>query len=355
MRKLVLLGAGYGNMRVLLRLLTKDLPSDIEITLVDRTPFHSVKTEFYALAAGTVSDAIVRVPLPVHEQLKFVEGEVIEINTSEKNVYLDNGQQIEYDEVVVGLGCRDNFHEVPGAAENTYSIQTIGKSRITYEKLLGLGGGATVGIVGAGLSGIELASELRETRPDLNIKLFDRSPRILGDFPERLSDYVQGWFDKHNVEVVAGSNITKVGSDVLYNHEETISVDAVVWTAGIRPVTAVQNLDTEKGNSGRLVLNKHHQLPTYNDVYIVGDCAELPYAPSAQVAEAQAEQIVKVLRLVWNEEPLPETMPEIKLKGFLGSLGKKQGFAYLADRTVTGRIARLLKSGVLWMYKWHNG
>ncbi len=70
MRKLVLLGAGYGNMRILLRLLTKELPDDIEITLVDRTPFHSLKTEFYALAAGTVSDSMVRVPLPDHEQIE---------------------------------------------------------------------------------------------------------------------------------------------------------------------------------------------------------------------------------------------------------------------------------------------
>ena len=355
MRKLVLLGAGYGNMRILLRLLTKELPADLEITLIDRTPFHSLKTEFYALAAGTVSDSIVRVPLPEHDQLKVIGGEIIEISPEEKSVYLDDGQQIPYDELVIGLGCRDNYHEVPGADEHTYSIQTIGKSRITYEKLLGLGGGATVGIIGAGLSGIELASELRESRPDLNIKLFDRSPRILRDFPERLSNYVKGWFDEHNVDVVAESNITKVEEGALYNHEETIPVDAVVWTAGIRPVTVVQNIETEKGESGRLALNKYHQLPTFNDVYVVGDCAALPYAPSAQVAEEQAEQIVKVLRHVWKEEPLPETMPEIKLKGFLGSLGKKQGFAYLADRTVTGRIARLLKSGVLWLYKRHNG
>ncbi len=355
MRKILLLGAGYGNMRVLLRLLTKDLPSDIQITLVDRTPFHSVKTEFYALAAGTVPDSVIRVPLPVHDQLTFVEGEIAEINVEDSVVKLVDGQVLSYDEVVIGLGCRDNYHEVPGAAENTYSIQTIGESRITYEKLLGLGGGATVGIVGAGLSGIELASELRETRPDLKIKLFDRSPRILRDFPERLSNYVQGWFNRHDVEVVAESNITRVEAHALHNHAETILVDAVVWTAGICPVPVILDIDTEKGESGRIVLNKHHQLPNFNNVYVVGDSAELAYAPSAQVAEAQAEQIVKILRHVWNDEPLPETMPEIKLKGTLGSLGKKQGFAYLGDRTVTGRIARLLKSGVLWMYKWHNG
>ena len=36
MKKLVLLGGGYGNMRVLSRLLPNNLPEDISITLIDR-------------------------------------------------------------------------------------------------------------------------------------------------------------------------------------------------------------------------------------------------------------------------------------------------------------------------------
>lgn len=355
MRKLLLLGAGYGNMRILLRLLNKDLPKDMEITIVDRTPFHSLKTEFYALAAGTASDTEIRVALPVHEQLKVVGGEIEKIDPDKKEVVLGDGQVLTYDELVIGLGSVDNFHGVPGAAEHTYSIQTIGKSRTTYQTLLGLGSGATVGIVGAGLSGIELASELRESRPDLQIKLFDRSPRILRDFPERLSNFVKDWFDENNVEVVANSNITRVEKTVLHNHDETIEVDAVVWTAGIKPCEVIEDMEIQKDRSGRVVLNQYHQIPSHTDVYAVGDIAALPHAPSAQLAEVQAEQIVQVLRLTWKGEPLMEKMPELKLKGFMGSLGKKQGFAYLADRTVTGRIARLMKSGLLWMYKWHNG
>ena len=354
MRKLLLLGAGYGNMRILLRLLNKDLPEDIDITLVDRTPFHSLKTEFYAIAAGTVPDSEIRVALPEHPQLTFVEGEVSRIDAAQQFVELGDGKQLQYDELVIGLGCEDNYHDVPGAAEHTYSIQTIGDSRQTYQTLLGLPGGSTVGIVGAGLSGIELASELRESRPDLKIKLFDRGPRILRDFPERLSNYVKSWFDEHNVDVVAESNITKVEPKCLYNHKETIPVDAVVWTAGVRPVKPVRELEVEKASGGRVVLNQYHQVPERDNVYVVGDCAALPHAPSAQLAEVQAEQIVTVLRKVWTNEPLPEKMPELKLKGFMGSLGKKKGFAYVADRTVTGRIARLMKSGLLWFYKWHN-
>ena len=72
-------------------LLTKEFQTDIEITLVDRTPFHSLKTEFYALAAGTVSDSVVRVPLPIMIRLKVVDGEIIEITPDEKCVYLDDG------------------------------------------------------------------------------------------------------------------------------------------------------------------------------------------------------------------------------------------------------------------------
>ncbi|MGI2329286.1 NAD(P)/FAD-dependent oxidoreductase [Planococcus sp. YIM B11945] len=355
MKKLVLLGGGYGNMRILLRLLPNNLPLDWEIVLIDRTPFHSMKTEFYALAAGTESDHEVRVPFPEHDRLTIVHGEILEIGLEEKCIFMENGERVAYDDLVIGLGCEDKYHNVPGAEEFTYSIQTIGKSRQTYQTLLGLPSGAVVGVVGAGLSGIELASELRESRKDLNIKLFDRSPRILRDFPERLSNFVKKWFESNNVEVIPSSNITKVEPKMLYNHEETIPVDAVVWTAGIQPVKPVRNLGLETDNSGRVVINQYHQLPSDEHVYIVGDCAALPMSPSAQLAEEQAEQIVKVLKATWRSEPLPETMPEIKLKGFLGSLGKKQGFAYLADRTVTGRIARLMKSGVLWMYKWHNG
>ncbi len=44
MKNLVILGGGYGGMRVLQRLLPNQLPDDVSITLVDRVPYHSLKT-----------------------------------------------------------------------------------------------------------------------------------------------------------------------------------------------------------------------------------------------------------------------------------------------------------------------
>ncbi len=355
MKNLVILGGGYGGMRILLRLLPNQLPDDVQITLIDKNPYHCLKTEYYALAAGTISDHHIRVSFPEHPRLQTVFGTITNVDPVNKEVLLTDDRAISYDDLVIGLGCVDKYHNVPGADQFTYSIQSIDQSRETYQKLNNLQADATVAIVGAGLSGVELASELRESRKDLKIKLFDRSKNILSSFPERLSNYVANWFIEHGVEIISEANITKVEPNIVYNHDLPFECDAIVWTAGIQPNKVVRDLDVEKDNQGRVKLTTQHFIPQYEDIFVVGDCASLPHAPSAQLAEAQAEQIVQVLLKKWNNEPLPESFPPFKLKGVLGSLGKKQGFGLVNDRPLMGRVPRILKSGVLWMYKYHNG
>ncbi|WP_332695866.1 NAD(P)/FAD-dependent oxidoreductase [Halalkalibacter lacteus] len=355
MKKLVILGGGYGGMRVLQRLLPEGLPEDVEITLIDRLPYHCLKTEYYALAAGTAADHHLRVGFPEDARLTIKYGTITNVDLHENTVKLAEGDFVPYDKLIIGLGCEDKYHNVPGAKEFTNSIQTMDKTRKTYESLNNIRPNGVVSIVGAGLSGVELASELRESRPDLTIKLFDRGEIILSMFPRKLSTYVQNWFIDHGVDVINKSNITKVEEGILYNHDEPIHCDAIIWTAGVQPVEVVRNLDVEKDQQGRVILTPQHFLPTDDNVFIVGDCASLPHAPSAQLAEGQAEQIVTILKKQWNGEPLPEELPRIKLKGVLGSLGKKHGFGLMGDRTLLGRVPRVLKSGVLWMYRYHSG
>jgi NADH dehydrogenase len=355
MKNLVILGGGYGGMKILNELLPHHLPEDVTITLIDRVPYHCLKTEYYALAAGTISDKEIRVAFPEHPRLEVKYGEVTGIDAKNQKIIIKDAEPVAYDDLVIGLGCEDKYHGVPGADQFTYSIQSIDKSRLTYSILNNLGPGSVVGIVGAGLSGVELASELSESREDINIKLFDRGKHILSSFPERLSKYVENWFIRNNVEIINGSNITKVEENRLYNHDEPIDCDVIVWTAGIQANQIVRNMDEEKDQLGRLIITPLHHLPHDEHVFIVGDCASLPHAPSAQLAEGQAEQIVEVLKRRWKGEEPPASFPQIKLKGVLGSLGKKHGFGMMADRPITGRVARLLKSGILWMYKFHNG
>ncbi|MGO4886713.1 FAD-dependent oxidoreductase [Anaerobacillus sp. MEB173] len=355
MEKLVILGGGYGGMRILQRLLTNDLPKNIEITLIDKMPYHCLKTEFYALAAGTESDQHLRVSYPKDPRLHVKFATVSSVDIDTKLVHLENDEPIAYDNLIIGLGCEDKYHNVPGAPEHTLSIQSMEATRRTFEVISNLRPNAAVSIVGAGLSGVELASELRESRPDLTIRLFDRGEIILSMFPKRLSNYVHKWFIENNVDVINKSNITKVEENILYNHDEPIENDAIIWTAGIQPNKVVRDLDVEKDDIGRVRVTNHHHLPNNENVFVVGDCASYPHAPSAQLAEGQGEQIVTILKKRWNGEPLPETMPNIKLKGVLGSLGKKHGFGMMGERALIGRVPRVLKTGVLWMYKYHTG
>ncbi|MCP6565482.1 FAD-dependent oxidoreductase, partial [Klebsiella pneumoniae] len=79
-------------------------------------------------------------------------------------------------------------------------------------------------------------------------------------------------------------------------HDEPEEVDLVVWTAGIQPVSVVRNLPVDVNKNGAVIINQYHQVPTYRNVYVVGDCANLPHAPSAQLAKVQGDQIADVLK-----------------------------------------------------------
>ncbi|MGM1048731.1 MAG: NAD(P)/FAD-dependent oxidoreductase [Bacillota bacterium] len=351
MKKLVILGGGYGGLALIQELFSSYLPHDLEVVLIDRMPYQGLKTEYYALAAGTVADTELRVKFPLYDKLSIHYGEVTSVDLESKLVYLFNDDPIEYDQLAIALGCTDQYHGVPGAEEFTCSLQSFSGARETYLRLNNLKPYGQVHIVGGGLSGIELASDLRESRPDLNIAILDRGARVLSSFPNRLSAYIQRWFAENNVEIHSGVSVSRVEQDVVYNVDQPIPTDITVWTAGIQPVSVIQNLDLPKDRSGRILLNDLYQVPSHPEVYVIGDCASLPFVPSAQAAGAQAEQIGHVLKALWRDDT-PKVHP-LKLKGTLGSLGKRAGFGLMGSTSVMGRVPRLLKSGVLWKSKRH--
>ncbi|WP_139490765.1 NAD(P)/FAD-dependent oxidoreductase [Brevibacillus dissolubilis] len=355
MKRLVILGGGYGGLRVVERMLSPELPENVFVTLVDRMPFHGLKTEYYALAAGTEPESKIRVAFPNDPRLTIKHGEVSGIDLESRNIVFAHGEALEYDWLVIALGCEDKYHGIPGADLYTHSIQTLGATRRTYAAVSNIKPYGQITVVGGGLSGVEVASELRESRPDLNIRLVDRGECILSPFPKKLQQYASSWFTKNDVQLVSMANVNRVEQGVVYNHDQELLTDEIIWTAGIQASHIVRALPVDHDNSGRAVLNMYHQLPNYPNVYVCGDSASLPFAPSAQLAEEQGEQIAMILKLEMKGLTLPSAMPDIKLKGVLGSLGKKEGFGVMGKVSLTGQMARVMKSGVLWMYKNHLG
>ena len=351
--KIAILGGGYGGTRIINTLLGYHLPKEVELILIDRTPYHSFKTEFYALAAGTVSDKDVRSPFPKHDQLRIVIDEILSVDPNKNTINLRGNDPVVYDYLVVGLGCEDHYHGTEGAKEFTHSIQTISKSRRTFEALNNIKGYGTATIVGAGLSGVELVAELRESRPDLNIQLLDRGDTILRPFHRKVQQHATKWLESHDIKIIHNSHVDYVEKGAVCNNGVCLLSDSIVWTAGVRPNRIVRSMPFTKDKQERIVIDEYHRVPSHPNVFVVGDCASLPLSPSAQLAQQQGSQIAAILFSLIKKEEL-KSPGDIKLKGTLASLGKVDGFAEIGKMPVTGWFARFAKSGVLWLHKRHT-
>lgn len=351
MKHLVVLGGGYGGTTIIHELYKGHIPFDVQITLIDRMPFQSLKTEYYALAAGTASDYELRVPFPHYSDLNIRYGEVASIDLKERLIHFAEGSPLEYTQLVIALGSTDNYHNITGASDHTCSIQSFAAVRETYLKLNNAKPYSKVNIIGGGLSGVEVAAELRESRPDLNIAIINRGSRVLSSLPVKLSSYVNNWFQQHDVASLSHISIQSLEQGTICHEGGVIESDVTIWTAGIQPAKIIQDMDVPKDKQGRVITDAFYQITDHPEIFVCGDCASLPLSPSAQAAELQGQQIAHILSAMWHgEEP---KVSAIKLKGTLGSLGKKDGFGIMGKAQVTGRVARLLKSGVLMMSRRH--
>lgn len=353
MKRLVILGGGYGGINIAANILHHHFPEDVRITLIDRNPYHSLKTEFYATAAGTKADIDVRLDFPDDPRIDYTFGEVTKIDTEERQIYFtEETKHMHYDQLVIGLGAEDIYHGIPGAKEHTYSVQTINAARETGVAVANTKPYGKIAIVGAGLSGVEVAAEIRSSRPDLNIRLFDRNAAVLRPFDMKIRDYVEAWLRKNNVEVVHHCQVEAVEEDGIINCGKKMENDVTIWTAGVQPNRIVRDLPFEKDRQQKIIVNDFYQVPEDPNVYVVGDCASSEFSPSAQLARQQGQQIAKIILDGWHGKKLKKPRP-IKLKGTLGSLGRSDGFGNMMATPMTGWLPRIAKSGVLWLNKRH--
>src|SRR5690625_6560678 len=79
MRNLVILGGGYGGLKVLTGLLSTTLPDDLQIIVVDKNAYHSYKTEFHTMVAGTEAEVKVRTEFTGDDKVTYELGIVIGI------------------------------------------------------------------------------------------------------------------------------------------------------------------------------------------------------------------------------------------------------------------------------------
>src|SRR5690625_2808167 len=208
MSNLVILCGCNGGFIVLTALLSTALPDDLQIIVVDMNAYHSYKTEFHTFVAGTESEVDIRTEFTVDDVVTYEFGTLKSIDLENERITIqDSSKVISYDYLVISVGCEDTYHGIEGAKEYTESVQSFSKARYAGLAVGNAKPYGKISVVGAGLSGIEAASEMRESCPDLNIRLLDRGGSVLKAFDPTIQAYVADWFVKNDVEVLNHANV----------------------------------------------------------------------------------------------------------------------------------------------------
>lgn len=373
--KVVVLGAGYGGLMTVTRLVKKIGINEAEITLVNKHNYHYETTWMHEASAGTLHHDRCRYQIKDvinTSRVNFVQDTVKKIDKEGKKVVLETGE-LSYDYLVVALGSVPETFGISGLKEYAFSIANINSSRqlrehieyqfATYnteaekrpERL-------TIVVGGAGFTGIEFLGEMGNRIPELcreydidrqQVRLIcvEAAPSVLPGFEPELVDYAVNYLEGKGVEFKIGTAVKECTPDGIIvgkdNQTEEIKAGTVVWAAGVRGNPIIEESGFENMR-GRVKVKPDLRVEGHDDIFVIGDCSliineetERPYPPTAQISMQQGETCANNLAaLIHGKET--ETF-SFDNKGSVASLGEHDAIGVAFGRKMTGTTASMMK------------
>jgi len=375
-KKIVILGAGYAGVHAAKKLAKKyKKNSEVEITLIDKNPFHTLMTELHEVAGGRVPEESVKIELSkiFHRTKVDVVVDYIEnVNTDKKLVTTTKGQ-FQYDYLIIGTGSEPAFFGVPGVKENGFTLWSLDdalkirehiKSRFkaaSYEsdenkrkEIL------TFVVAGSGFTGIEMAGELLEWKTKLaydyrvdekevKIMVVEAMSTILNMLDRKQADKAERYMSKHGVEILKDSPIVEVTSNsIKLKNGQDIPTETLIWTCGIQANQEAAEYGLKTVRAGRLETNEYMEAVGKDGVYVVGDIAyyeEEQGKPNPQIVEAAEQTAVTAVKNI--VESISDSGKKVSFKsnyhGFMVSIGGRYGVANLMGAKLSGFFAMVMK------------
>ncbi|MGZ9934868.1 NAD(P)/FAD-dependent oxidoreductase [Streptomyces sp. NC-S4] len=364
--RIVVLGAGYAGAYAAGTLARRLSPADTQITVVNAEPDFVQRLRLHQLAAGQEIEAPQLADVFAGTGIRLRLARVTDVDPERRVVAVadsDGGGELGYDTLVYALGSRGADHDVPGVAEHAFDVAARPSALRLRERLDGLGGGRKVLVVGDGLTGIETATEITESRPGLSVTLIAR-----GELGAPLSAGARGHLrracDRLGITVLEHTHVEAVeAARVLCADGTVLASDATVWTAGfaVAPIAATSGLEVT-GN-GRIVVDRTMRSVSHPNVYGVGDSAyaigdnSLPLPMSCASAGYTGRQAVDAIVGHLTGREIANT--KLEYVGNHISLGRQDGILQMVDgeaeakpKYLGGRKAARIKEGILKMSLW---
>lgn len=251
--------------------------AELEVVIVSADPVLTIRPRLYEHGFDNVRVDLRAVLEPVG--ISVVEGLVTRIDTSASEIVVDAGAtaRVRYDRMVLAAGSRLRRPDDPAIDRHVHSIDTFAEATAFWADFASgrreiTGRPVEVVVVGAGLTGVELAAELASLA-DVHVTLLDRAP---GGPRTEADRVIASALDETGVDLRRGAEVAAIedGKAVLRDGAN-VAADLVVWAAGMvaSPLTAMPG--AERDDLGRLLVDEHLGAPGVPNVYAAGDTAHV--------------------------------------------------------------------------------
>ncbi|WP_327107619.1 NAD(P)/FAD-dependent oxidoreductase [Nonomuraea glycinis] len=277
--RIVVLGAGYAGAYVAGNLARRLSPADTEITVVNAVPDFVERLRLHQLAAGQKIETQKLADVFAGTGIRLRLARVTAVHPERQVVAVadaDGSGELGYDTLVYALGSHVADHGVPGVAEHAFHVTARPAALRLRERLDSLdrqGEGGSVLVVGDGLTGIETATELAESRPGLSVTLIAH-----GELGTRLSagarSHLRRACDRLGITVLEHTRVEAVEARRVRCADGTaLASDVTVWTAGfaVNPIAAAGGLEVTE--NGQIVVDRTMRSVSHPNVYAAGDSA----------------------------------------------------------------------------------
>ena len=295
MQRIVVLGAGFAGLWSAIgaaRVLDERGigPDRVEVTVVNATPWHSIRVRNYEADLSGTRLALADLLEPIG--VKLVVAEVTGLSIADRTVTCaaaGKSFQLGYDRLVFALGSRLVRPPLPGLGEHAFDVDTYDAAMRLGAHLAGLAsapraaGRDTVLVVGAGLTGVEVATEMParlrsvlaadpQARP--RVILADHSPRIGSDMGESARPVIAEALAALGVETRPGVSVAAVDANgATLAGGERIEARTVVWCAGMQASPLTRLFPVERDRFGRLLVTQSLKIEGLANEFAAGDVA----------------------------------------------------------------------------------
>jgi NAD(P)H-nitrite reductase large subunit len=198
------------------------------------------------------------------------------LNPAANLLTLDDGEEIEYDDLLIATGSSPVRAPVPGAdGPGVHSFWTLDQAKGVIREAAP---GKRVAVIGAGFISFTILNALikRETK----VHIVEIAPRILPRMVDETgAEIVENWLADRGVTVRAGAEVTAIegeagGKRLRFREGPEAEADLIIMATGIR--TNLEWLEGSGVETGAGVMVDDCLRSSVPNVYAAGDVAEAP-------------------------------------------------------------------------------